>query len=440
SLLLLTDGDSITPGPASYHHFWIRDAAYMVNALDAYGHHEFTRPIIDRCFDHQTRDGYFRSQQGEWDSNGQVLWMLYEHARLTGTHHAFESRLNALRLAIRWIDRTRSRNASARERKGLLPSGISAEHLGLADQYYWDNFWCLAGIRSYIRLCRLLDRSTECDEALRIYNTFAADLIATFPAESHIPIPAAPGRGTDHGMIGSLSAVYPLQLMDLGAERLSATVRTIDASFFRDDLFMQQFIHSGLNIYLSLQTAHAYLLLGDRDRFFQILTAAIAHATPTGTFPEAIHPITKGGSMGDGHHGWAAAELLLAVKAMFVLETDNTLRLLSGVPASWFDEDRTIFVDRVPIGTGSLSLRVHNTTLSTTILIDPQPRMDSNAAPHTGHTADTWEVHLPFTVSHAFVDGAPLPTFSAGRSGSILRLAAQRSTVLIQRSTEEVTI
>src|ERR687898_139551 len=32
-LLLLHDGDEITPGPATYHRFWFRDAAYLLAAL-----------------------------------------------------------------------------------------------------------------------------------------------------------------------------------------------------------------------------------------------------------------------------------------------------------------------------------------------------------------------------------------------------------------------
>ena len=32
------------------------------------------------------------------------------------------------------------------------------------------------------------------------------------------------------------------------------------------------------------------------------------YASPTLNFPEAIHPLTGGGVIGDGHHGWAAAE------------------------------------------------------------------------------------------------------------------------------------
>jgi hypothetical protein len=39
TLLMLTDGDSVTPGPWTYHQFWFRDAAVMLRALDAFAFH-----------------------------------------------------------------------------------------------------------------------------------------------------------------------------------------------------------------------------------------------------------------------------------------------------------------------------------------------------------------------------------------------------------------
>jgi hypothetical protein len=80
TLLMLLDNDSITPGPFTYHQFWIRDAVFMLNALDKLGYSELTLPVINSFKNFQNRKGYFRSQQGEWDSNGQVLWCIYRHS------------------------------------------------------------------------------------------------------------------------------------------------------------------------------------------------------------------------------------------------------------------------------------------------------------------------------------------------------------------------
>src|SRR3546814_8698950 len=98
---------------------------------------------------------------------------------------------------------------------------------------------------------------------------------------------------------------------------MQATLDVVRDRFCIDHAFYQGISHTGLGTYLTLQIAFVELLAGDRralDRLEWFLSAA----TPTWTWPEAIHPRVAGGCMGDGHHGWAAAELLSLVRPMLV--------------------------------------------------------------------------------------------------------------------------
>jgi hypothetical protein len=63
-------------------------------------------------------------------------------------------------------------------------------------------------------------------------------------------------------------------------------------------------------------------------------------ATPTGQWPEAVHPRTRGGCMGDGQHIWAAAEWVLILRNSFVREEEEKLILCSGIPISWITEGK----------------------------------------------------------------------------------------------------
>src|SRR6185436_4266627 len=83
----------------------------------------------------QLHDGYFRSQEGEWDSNGQVLWILDRYFTLTGESVSSEWS-DVIERGARWILHKRMPQASVHP--GLLPAGFSAEHLGPNDYYYWD--------------------------------------------------------------------------------------------------------------------------------------------------------------------------------------------------------------------------------------------------------------------------------------------------------------
>jgi len=64
-LLLLHDGDEITPGPYTYHRFWFRDAAYLLAALDRYGFHAEAAEVLRSYPRRQHIDGFFFSSGQE---------------------------------------------------------------------------------------------------------------------------------------------------------------------------------------------------------------------------------------------------------------------------------------------------------------------------------------------------------------------------------------
>jgi hypothetical protein len=149
-------------------------------------------------------------------------------------------------------------------------------------------------------------------------------------------IPAGPRRRIDPGLIGSLAACWPLGLQPPDDKRIGATADVLRERFTLVDgrAFFQGISHTGLGTYLTMQLAAVELAAGDRrclDRLAWMLDAA----TPTWTWPEAIHPRLPGGCMGDGHHGWAAADVLSFVRMMLVREVEGGLALSSAVPDAW---------------------------------------------------------------------------------------------------------
>jgi len=374
ALLMLTDKDKIMPGPFTYHQFWFRDAAYMLNALDKAGFSDYSGEIINSFRNYQDKDGCFRSQKGEWDSNGQALWTIYQHYLYSGDTDLMDRSFEVCFKAVKWIERNRKNNSF----NGLLPSGLSAEHLGLSDYYYWDNFWSLAGIDSFIKMCETLKKENEKNFALGLFNEYC-QTVNTLIKEKCIElslniITAGPARNTDCGMIGSVCAVYPL-LLPVDQNAALRTLDYIAENYFVDGLFFQNFIHSGQNIYLTIQIAHAYLLLGKREMFLNIMQKVTEAASPAHNYPEAIHPHTKGGVMGDGHHGWAAAEYVLAVRDAFIydIQKDNKLSVtfFSGIPPEWFSEDNDFFIKNAATITGNISASVKISGQSIHIMIEP---------------------------------------------------------------------
>ena len=168
-------------------------------------------------------------------------------------------------------------------------------------------------------------------------------------------MPASPYRRLDAGAIGSLAIGYPVQLCRPDDPRLLDTVEFLLKRCFVQDAFYQDMIHSGLNAYLTLHVAQI-LLRNNDPRYLVLMDAVAGLASPTGQWPEAIHPGTGGGCMGDGHHVWAAAEWLLMIRNCFVREEEDHLVLAAGVPERWLNSENVIRFGPAPTRFGSISM------------------------------------------------------------------------------------
>jgi hypothetical protein len=380
--LVLLSADEIVPGPYTYRRFWFRDACLMMNALLAVGLTDRCRRAIERFPERQLWNGYFRSQEGEWDSNGQVLWIVDRYEALSGK--PVKSLRDSMMKAVDWIDRKRVRTSDGNLHAGLLPAGFSAEHLGPNDHYYWDDFWAEAGLRSAERIFFRAGRQADAANARNLADEMRRAIersIERIPASRSLGgIPASPYRRMDAGAIGSLVADYPLQLYRSGEPRIMATVEAIIRNYFHKGGFFQDIIHSGINAYLTLDVAQTLLRAGDA-RFRDLVETVARLATATGQWPEAIHPHTLGGCMGDGQHGWAAAEWVMMIRNCFVREEGERLVIGSGLFAEWFDTDDDLLIGPTLTPWGAVTIRISQPRSDTTLHVDGRwrdkpPRID----------------------------------------------------------------
>ena len=350
--------DEVYPGPYTYKRFWFRDAVFILHVLLTLGGVERTRRALRQFAPRQRRDGYFLSQEGEWDSNGEALWMYERFARLTGEALPADW-LRATERGARWITRKRLPRDRTDAAAGLLPAGFSAEHLGPNDFYYWDDFWAVAGLQAVARLPGV-DAKVAAAAGRE-----AAEFLATI--ERSIPngprrrfpdaIPASPFRRMDAGAIGSIVADYPLQLLPAGDNRILRTADYLRDHCFHREVFMQDMIHSGLNIYLTLHLAQVWLRAGQPGEVHQLLPRIADLASPTGQWPEAIHPRTDGGCMGDGQHIWAAAEWLMLIRNLYVREEGESLVLGAGIARAWIADGSTTALTRTLTPHGPVGVR-----------------------------------------------------------------------------------
>jgi len=339
TLILLTPGD-VFSGPYTYRRFWFRDAVFILYALLTLNLPDRVERVIGRFPERQRRDGYYLSQEGEWDSNGQVLWLLYQYFTAAGKPPCKEI-IKSIRKAVQWIRKKRLSSSRNTIHAGLLPAGFSAEHFGPSDFYYWDGFWAEAGLRS---ASLLFERSGEerlaklcIGEANELSSAIWRSIAQSVPYQQTGAIPSSPNRRMDAGAIGSIVCSYPLRLTAPDNEHVLAAAEYLYNNCLFEGAFFQDMIHSGCNPYLTLHLAQVLLRAGDR-RFSKLVESVASSASPTGQWPEAIHPKTGGGCMGDGQHGWAAAEWVLMIRNMIIREESDRLIFFSGTPSEWIQE------------------------------------------------------------------------------------------------------
>lgn len=342
--LIHLSADDIVPGPYTYKRFWFRDACLMLHPMMAIGLHDICRRQIDRFEGLQNTEGFFHSQAGEWDANGQALWIYNRYRLLSGGEYN-PAWLKAIRRGGKWIARKRVFSSGDSRYDGLLPPGFSAEHFGPNDYYYWDDFWAVAGLQGAADMLHQCGVRRDA-EALRktgdeMHRSLLTSISTVLQKKQLQSIPVSPNRRMDSGAIGSLAADYPLQLFAAGDERIMATADYLMENCLYKGCFFQDMIHSGVNIYMTLMLAQVYLRAGDA-RYYSLFAGAAESASPTGQWPEAIHPRTGGGCMGDGQHGWAAAEWVMMIRNIFVFEEKERLVIGRGIRAEWLQTGEKI--------------------------------------------------------------------------------------------------
>ncbi|HEX2959312.1 MAG TPA: hypothetical protein VHO70_20935 [Chitinispirillaceae bacterium] len=359
--LLLHSSDTVYAGPFTYKRFWFRDTAFILQSLLFMGKIDQCGKIVESFFRYQKPDGYFQSQEGEWDSNGQVLWSLLNYCECAGLTPQPQWQ-DSIRKAALWITNKRIKNRRS-SFYGLLPSGFSAEHLGPNDYYYWDDFWGVAGLFSASTLIKMYgNNSLSVDfrtDGLHFLKTLLSSITRTVTKKI---MPSSPNRRPDSSAVGSLVSSYPLQLLSPGNQYITATSNYLFENCCINNALYHDISHSGINPYLSLHIAQSFLRNFD-SRYAFIADAICTIASPTGQWPEAVHPQLGTGCMGDGQHIWAAAEWMMIMKNIFIREETNfdIVYLCSGIIRDHLLTCKTLSIGPVVsrYGVFTISIQTH---------------------------------------------------------------------------------
>ena len=403
NLLILADHGAIHPGPTIYDSFWVRDSSVEGIACALAGDQSLPRtqfgshyPTVfnrqDQPWGPVNLRGFFGSDHEkndlEWDSNGQALWAFGRMDRILGASENFGLSLYSPYVldGARWLRDNRSLY-------GLLNSGWSAEHLGDKGQpHYWDDLWGLAGLWEAAQLATRINARRGPGNLERLRRVASGHgrldpvgVGSTAPDHWETFVPTGPGDvgRLDSTMIGAVAYFHPCRLYagaKLGDDIDAAFRLTLETiwSHFIDGGFRHDSAWYAYGPYLTLQLAHAFLLIGQVDRMDQLLAWSVGNAGYAkiarnsgwpGDFWEVAlgawneqhnYPIAKDFAevpnrwwyMGDIPHGWACAELILLLRDILFFEiaedNDAHIYLAAGVMPHWLAGGGTIGVADAP--------------------------------------------------------------------------------------------
>jgi hypothetical protein len=353
------DVTHFSPGTFLYHTHWYRDSYFISEAFTNLGFINEVRRKIEAYPNRQQPSGAFVDHPGELDSHAIALCSMLNFCRKTGDSKLLQNLFDSIFRGLVWIDKQRvSSPKKSHLHEGLLPASFSAEHFGGCDHYFWDNLWSMQAIKLGRRAARRLGREREAAILSRIHESFEHSLrnaiSATMERVGGLVLPVSPYRWPDAACIGNLVAADPLELSELAQPWLKPTLDYLLENHFYQGMFFQSVFHTGLNPYLTAQVARVLIRLED-PRALPIIKSLSDAASPTVTWPEAINPRTQGGCMGDGDHGWAAAEFCNVLRQFIVCDDSTGLNLFAGIPAEWLQSGCATSIHGAPTFHGRLT-------------------------------------------------------------------------------------
>jgi len=373
------DHGVVQGGEGFYDVFYIRDGAYEVQQFEEAGFLDAARESMNAYLAAQRPDGRFESQKGQLDANGQAVWALWQFYKITADREWLEDVYPAMLRSVEWVIQARKQAPSDSPFAGVLPNA-------LADgEYLWDgkhhivgyDFWNLRGLLCTADAARTLGRNAEADRLENEANSYLAAINAAWKRTGlpHFP-PSWEKVGTHWG---NTETLWPTPLFAPDDPRVSALITEVRDNFgggFHEGTIRWRpgTGRDAIHPYMSSYTTLASLELGEHERVVQDFYWYLLHSTAAHAFAEGIYYRRRVAWSDTIPHATGASNYALLLRHMLVHETKDELHLLAAVPDWWFEEGRTIRIERAPTHFGEVGLCVHGTEYGLEVSVNKPKR------------------------------------------------------------------
>ncbi len=365
--LIATVNKEVRISTVTYPLFWLRDGAYIINALDKAGLHQEVRQHLARLQSKIFAGGF----GAEPDAFGEAIWVFYAHFQLTRDKQWLESVYPDLKKRASWIIKVRHTEqylyddveARVPDRRYSAESDLICEPAidgliqGRMDWHrplIWINAFSFMGLTAIAELAGILGYEEEAN----LYHKEAAELREALHSYS------ATNFGQNERDF--VCAIWPTKAFEPGWEPLTELyekwwhqVRLDEKGRYKPEPLWK---------YFELGQAHNYLLLGERTKALQTVNYYLEHHDVQNLYGwlEDSYDIAENWSQIEGWyrlpsrqpHGWVSSEFLLLLRDLWLYENAETLVLGQGIPAEWLQKGKKVQILNMPSAFGPIDFKV----------------------------------------------------------------------------------
>lgn len=370
--LLGRDGPAIRGGARNYRRSWIRDGSLAATMLLRFGLVDDVRDYIRWFAPYQFADGKIpccvdargADPVNEHDSHGEFIYLVAEHARLTGDLSLAREVWPHVEKAADYIDFLRtgvgSRGSGIGATSGslsntrppipdplfigILPPSISHEGYSAKPMHsYWDDFFALRGLKDAAWLAEQLGNRDAAVRFAKSRDEFAHDFHASIRrAIEHHHIDYIPGSA-DLGDFDPTSTTIGIEPAgDLANLPHDAVIHEFTRAWEESLARMEGRRPWKDYTPYELRQVGTFVHLGWRDRAERLLAFFLDDRRPLGwkQWAEvAAQDYRAPTYLGDIPHLWVGSDFVRSFIDMLAYEreSDGALVLGAGIPSSWLD-------------------------------------------------------------------------------------------------------
>ncbi|MBU4273743.1 MAG: hypothetical protein KKA28_17935 [Planctomycetes bacterium] len=388
--------------PFFYFDQSYRDGCYMALAWDMAGMHDHAAQLL-RVYCKDVKDvpkgpiyfsgtpiqlgmlenGQWNTRPSQWDTQGQNIWALVQHYKLSGDRPWLEKTAYPyIRRGAMWIVNSRHKHMaeikdSKDPRYGLIEPGameVMEAEVGKGMHMYYLNAFSVLGLREAADAAKAVgaedDARLFAAEGLDLKHCLHQSFQQTFKRkglyEGHLWFGVEPVGVGLYGFWAHNCLVWPCRAIDPHDPMLTATLRHMDwmsdnwgggmhsESWVNVDLTYSEVQNFSFPL-IGVDRAIGRLVQGERDRALDYFCAYTDTAGGTLSWGEGYNNLI---ARGDQPHNWADMCWLILFRDLFAFEDDASLWISPALFRRWHEPGQRVAVSKLPTYFGDLDLRI----------------------------------------------------------------------------------